>query len=232
MEIYLEGESAGRSGKPLSVNPHRQYGNEHRCWENGWEHGQYDAAVRDSDEDEQEISCPGCTAEGRQVRLQDGSFLWDPDGCICSDSDPNGASPVNDEVELLFCQSCHTPFHCRNYSHDSCYGNAIEDFSCASQPVVTATHICPVVATGYVYVVRSNNRIRIGKAKSRARYLSYKVGLPDGCEVLKVWSVAYPKQWEDHLHAKYARFKIHGSWYEIPEDILLEILSLQPPQES
>src|SRR5207302_2406049 len=139
--------------------------NEHACWENGWEHGHYDAAVRDSDEDEQEISCRGCTAEGKRVRLRDGSFLWDPDGYICSDSDPNGASPVSDDVELLFCKSCHTTFDYWNHDFDFCYANEIEDNPCSSQSV-DAIEICPVAANGYVYVVCSNRRIRIGKAKS------------------------------------------------------------------
>lgn len=232
MQPYFEGELAGRSGKPFLANPHRQDSNEHACWEIGWDHGRYDAAVRDSDEDEQEISCPECTAEGKQIRLRDGSFLWDPDGYICSDSDPNGVTPVDDKTELLFCNSCHTPFYHRNQDHDAYYTSDVEDYHCSRPPVVTATHTSSAVVIGYVYVVRSNSRIRIGKAKSRARYLSYKVGLPNGCEVLRVWSVAYPKLWEDHLHARYAKFKIHGSWYEIPEDILRELLLLEPPRAS
>jgi hypothetical protein len=222
MQPHFEGELAGRTNKPHSANPYRPETNDYLCWENGWLHGEYYAA-RASEEDEQEIRCPECTAEGKRVRLQDGCFLWDPDGYISPISDPDGP-------EVLYCEECHTSFERKNNDWDGwppwSEPEHIED----SSPSISLV-VAPAVPQ-FVYVVRSGNRIRIGKAKSRSRYLSYRVALPQGCEILRVWTISFPKQWEDHLHIKYAGFKIHGSWYEFPEHVLQELLSLQPPEPS
>lgn len=219
MQSYFEGELAGRTSEPSSANPYQIDTNDYLCWENGWSHGHYYAAVHAAGEDEQEIRCPGCTAEGMRVRLKDGTFLWDPDGYIGTMSEPDGE-------QSLYCHSCYTQFNDR---YDDPYAGAPwHEIEQVGGPRMLPLMVTAPVAPGFVYVVRSGRRIRIGKAKSRSRYLSYKVALPEGCEVLKVWEIPSPKRWEDHLHLKYAQFKIHGSWYEFPGDVLEEILLLNP----
>ena len=77
---------------------------------------------------------------------------------------------------------------------------------------------------GFVYVGRSG-LVRIGKATDEKRYKSYHSSLPNGWETLRVWELRLPLVAEQWLHRRYARYRVRGSWYELPPDKLKELLS-------
>ena len=249
MNSYEQGNSAGRNGSKYDANPYAADSNDSACWLNGWSHGRYAAAAAAAVAASwriEKIFCPTCEAVGERVFLRDGSHIWDPDCDIGGYSDPDPDLPApdgkadrspeefgtaQDDPESLICHACHTPFDHRPYDH---YANYPQPDDLYYHSVTSLSGLSPASpterGTGLVYVVRSSDRIRIGKASSPRRYESYKRALPHGCEVLKVWQVSQPLSWESYLHTKYRNFRKHGSWYEIPEIELRELLMLQPPE--
>lgn len=223
---YHKGEVAGRAGHPCTGNPFTPDTNDHGCWVNGWRHGRWIWAQQHTSERET-LTCPTCRAEGERVFLSTGEEVWDPDGYLYPEDDD--FYPARDGGEAMGCDGCHTIFCHRRLDSLSCYGFADDDRD-LSLPTAPTAMRSPT--RGFVYIVRSAGRIRIGKASSPKRYMAYKRALPHGAEFLKVWKVQNPLSWESHLHARYRRYLVHGSWYEIPDEQLKELLELQPPDDT
>lgn len=228
MISYHQGDSAGRIGLDYSTNPYAPETTDYDCWLNGWQHGRWTWAQKNVSQAET-ITCPVCKAEGERVFFADGQEVWNPDGYVQSDSGLDEFDPPSEGAESMTCAGCHTLFQhrtCDPYPH---YDSTLEEDD-RVPPALLARHI-QQQKPGLVYVVQSAGRIRIGKARSSQRYKSYKRSLPHGCELLKVWEVSEPLSWESALHTRYREFRIHGSWYEIPDQKLKELLSLNPNGE-
>lgn len=226
MQPYHQGDEAGRANRPYSANPFARDTNDHACWENGWRHGNWVWAQQHATETET-LTCRECRAEGERVFLSAGEEVWDPDGYLYSE-DPDFYSS-RDGAEPVGCDGCHTVFFHRRADAAEHYDLAVDEraFSSPSGRVALRPP-----TRGLVYVVRSGGRIRIGKASSSKRYVAYKRALPHGAELLKRWDLDRPLSWESHLHARYRRYRVHGSWYEIPDEQLSELLQLDPPDDT
>ncbi len=224
MHAYDEGDVAGRAGSSQSANPFARETNDYECWESGWRHGRWIWAQQHAVETEM-LTCPECRAEGERVFLSSGEEVWDPDGYLYPEDED--FYPSRDGAEPVGCDGCHTVFSHRRLDAHAHYDFAgdLSDFSPPIHLVVRSQ------TRGLVYVVRSSGRIRIGKASSSKRYMSYKRALPHGAEVLKLWHLDAPLSWESYLHARYRRYRVHGSWYDIPDEQLHELLQLTPPDD-
>lgn len=223
MTSYHQGDAAGRAGQSYTTNPYPPETTDHDCWINGWQHGRWIWAQKHASRSETP-TCPTCKAEGERVFLVDGQEVWDPDGYVQPDSGRDEFDPPSEGAESMTCDGCHTPFEHRSYDDYPYY--ATTDDERISPALLARQQQKP----GLVYVVRSSDRIRIGKASSPQRYKSYARSLPHGSELLKLWEVNEPLSWESTLHARYGEFRIHGSWYEIPEQKLQELLALRPSE--
>lgn len=225
MMSYEEGDAAGRAGRAYTENPYLPGTADYECWVNGWHHGRWVWAQSNASATET-VACPTCKAEGERVFLSNHQQVWDPDGYVQPDSGRDDFDPPADGAENMTCGGCHVAFEHRRYDP---YG--VDSFVRDIDPLAAsalATGSVRREKAGLVYVVRSAGRIRIGKASSPQRYKSYERSLPHGAELLKVWESHEPLSWEMVLHAQYREFRIHGSWYEIPEPKLQELLALQP----
>ncbi|GEM_PF-6037233 len=228
MISYHQGDSAGRAGLDHSANPYAVETTDHDCWINGWQHGRWIWAQKDASRSET-ITCPTCKAEGERVFVTGGQEVWNPDGYVQSDSGRDEYDPPGEGAESMTCDGCHTSFEHRMADPYPYYYSTSEDDD-RLPPELLARHV-QQQKPGLVYIVQSAGRIRIGKACSSQRYKSYERSLPHGSELLKVWEVSEPLSWESTLHSRYRQFRIHGSWYEIPDQELKELLSLSPNGE-
>lgn len=241
MNSFELGYAAGLAGAGHNTNPYTVESNDYLCWDNGLEHGSYKAAKdRASITDIEEIQCTECYSEGERIFLPDGDEIWDPSGDIHPSGAPDEVHSVPEGYESLICEGCSGLFAHRkrdafwNYPPhlpEDYESGSVVDPELASYLAKTPTSPTEH-AIGFVYIVRSAGRIRIGKASSPNRYKSYQRALPHGCEVLRIWKLAKPLSWESHLHSKFRRFRIHGSWYEIPDADLQDLLKLEPPNSN
>jgi hypothetical protein len=223
MISYGQGNASGRAGLDHTANPYPPDAVDHDCWFNGWEHGRWVWAQNHAYRADT-LTCPSCRAEGERIFVASGQEVWDPDGYVQPDSGRDEFDPPSTGAENMMCEGCHVPFEHRLV--DPWAFCLVTDNDGQSPPAGIMQTVRR--KTGFVYIVRSAGRVRIGKASSPQRYKSYDRALPHGCELLKVWEVSDAPSWESVLHTRYRKFRIHGSWYEIPEQPLQELLVLQP----
>ena len=225
MISYQQGNEAGRVGLAYSANPYPAKTTDHDCWIKGWQHGRWIWAQNNACRAET-LTCPTCKAEGECVFVADGQEVWNPDGYVQPDSGRDEFDPPSEGAESMTCDGCHVPFEHRPYDPYEYYSMPDDDV----MPMALLARSLQQQKSGLIYVVQSAGRIRIGKASSAQRYKAYRRSLPHGSELLKVWEVNEPLSWEATLHAQYREFRIHGSWYEIPDQKLEELLTLRPKE--
>lgn len=76
--------------------------------------------------------------------------------------------------------------------------------------------------TGYVYILRSADLYKIGFATNvQARVNSLKTGSPFPLEIISWWPASQKE--EQQLHKRYAEYRRHGEWFEIPGDVVKQL---------
>lgn len=80
-----------------------------------------------------------------------------------------------------------------------------------------------------VYVIRctTTGLVKIGRSVDPTRrLLGMQVGCPTRLEMLATWSATI---WhETQLHSRFAGFRQHGEWFDLPAGALADLLSWEP----
>lgn len=80
---------------------------------------------------------------------------------------------------------------------------------------------------GGVYILRCDNLYKIGLSKNvLSRFDSLYTDLQKPIHLLNVIRTNDMYLAEKHLHEKYTRYWVMGEWFCLPEDIVLEIMSI------
>lgn len=81
---------------------------------------------------------------------------------------------------------------------------------------------------GYVYLVKAGQYFKIGRSKQpNVRFEQIGLQLPFPFEVLHVIPVTDMYEAEKQLHSKYAHRHLNGEWFELSENEVVEITSLE-----
>jgi hypothetical protein len=218
---YELGKSAGLEGKPHTSNPFLEGSGLNIAWDNGWERGHFAKALDEAQQVE-EFSCAECSeGKGQRVLTPKGNWIWNPESDLGIYREPDQKA---DSDYWLFCRLCSSVFE-RNWKEQ-----LKQDLSSESFETRIGNQNHEQGQTCYVYLVQSNQLVRIGKAKSETRFMSYKTSLPDSAEVLKTWLLSSEHQAlfiEKSLHQKYSDFKVRGSWYRLPPIEIEKLVSVK-----
>jgi hypothetical protein len=72
---------------------------------------------------------------------------------------------------------------------------------------------------GYVYFIKSNDRVKIGKSKDvHERMIQLKTSNPYKLELIGVIE-GYGEK-ENELHEKFKKYRLHGEWFSLSKEIL------------
>lgn len=81
---------------------------------------------------------------------------------------------------------------------------------------------------GYVYLFRCGGFYKIGLAKDANKRLSgLKTSSPFEIEMVKSWRCKRPDTIERILHDRYDKFRVRGEWFQLAEDVLQSLLTLE-----
>jgi hypothetical protein len=83
-------------------------------------------------------------------------------------------------------------------------------------------------SSAYVYIIKSGsaNHYKIGQTKDiQTRINQMKTGNPSNIHCIATIFVNDAIGLERHLHETLFPFKMHGEWFDLPEDVLSEVLN-------
>jgi len=86
--------------------------------------------------------------------------------------------------------------------------------------------------SSFIYVIRCESFVKIGIAENVEYRLSImQVGNPFELSLLKKFPSHEPKRDEAWLHNKYIRYHVRGEWFQLPPDILANLLDMKDLEE-
>lgn len=74
---------------------------------------------------------------------------------------------------------------------------------------------------GFVYILRAGEFVKIGRSRRLDnRIKTLKIQLPFPVEVLNAFPCENAAKSERHLHEFFAKYRVNGEWFELPEKVL------------
>lgn len=75
---------------------------------------------------------------------------------------------------------------------------------------------------GYVYLIcdpaTEHYKIGVTKGSIEKRILELQTGNPTELHVTNHYKARYPYRMEKMLHSKFSRYKVHGEWFDLPDE--------------